>query len=220
MPKKIRPKLPLLGEENAILLREAKKIVTAIGKMFYPCCEVVLHDLTQPNQSIMAIECPLSGRNIGEATTELGLARINDPEFPEIVQNYPNTFPDGRAVKSTSIGLKNSKGKYIAAICLNLDVSLFSSMQHVLKQFISTEPTLAIKESLRTKTMLELRETIENFAAQKNANPRNLSLKQRGELIKVLEDSGFLHLRNAVSTISEAVGVSRASIYNILKKRD
>lgn len=219
MSKKTYSKLPLLSKENAILLREASKIVTAIGKMFYPCCEVVLHDLTQPKQSIIAIECPLSGRKIGEATTELGLARINDPKFPEIVQNYPNAFADGRPVKSTSIGLKNSEGKFIAAICLNLDVSLFSSMQSILKQLISTElPVVAVKESLRAKTISDLREAIENFATQKNTNPRNLSLKQRRELIGILDYSGFLHLRNAISTIAETIGVSRGSIYNILKK--
>jgi predicted transcriptional regulator YheO len=46
--------------ENASLLREGRKIVEALGKMFAPFCEVVLHDLSKPDHSVIAIECPLS----------------------------------------------------------------------------------------------------------------------------------------------------------------
>ena len=42
--------------ENALLLREGKKIVEAVGRMLAPFCEVVLHDLSKPNESILAIE--------------------------------------------------------------------------------------------------------------------------------------------------------------------
>ncbi|HEV7799816.1 MAG TPA: PAS domain-containing protein, partial [Burkholderiales bacterium] len=104
--------------ENELLLRESRKIVEALGKMFAPSCEVVLHDLTHPDHAIIAIETNLSGRQVGDPVTELGLARIEDPGFAEVVQNYPNHFPDGRPAKSTSIGIKNSKGQFIAAICL------------------------------------------------------------------------------------------------------
>ena len=69
--------------ENELLLREAKKIASALGKMFAPSCEVVLHDLTHPEHAIIAIECPLSGRKIGDPATEMGLARIQDKAFPD-----------------------------------------------------------------------------------------------------------------------------------------
>ncbi|MBS0349703.1 MAG: PAS domain-containing protein [Proteobacteria bacterium] len=204
--------------ENILLLREAKKIVSALGKMFAPCCEVVLHDLTQPRHSIIAIACPLSGRKIGEPTTELGLARINDPKFPEVVQNYPNRFPDGRSVKSTSIGLKNSQGKFVAAICLNLDISLFSAVQRILTQFTASEQlTLPIRENLRVRSTTHLREIIETFATERNTDPRVLSLKQRRQLIQILNESGLLQLRGGVNIVAEILGISRASVYNALK---
>src|SRR6516225_5530485 len=87
-------------KEDAVLLREAAKIVQALGRMLAPCCEVVLHELSNPDHAILAIENPLSGRRIGEPTTEMGLARINVPNFPDVVQNYANSLPDGRQVKS------------------------------------------------------------------------------------------------------------------------
>lgn len=85
-----------------------RKIVQALGVMFAPGCEVVLHDLTQPDRAIVAIANNLSNRRIGDAATEMGLERIASPEFPDVVQNYASVFPDGRPAKSTSIGLRTA----------------------------------------------------------------------------------------------------------------
>src|SRR5260370_34200062 len=99
----------------------------------------------------------------------MGWARIHDPSFPDVVQNYMNALSDGRQVKSTSIGLRNSEGRCIAAICLNLDVSLFSSVQRVLEQLTAFDmPAAPVRETLHTRSVEEIRETIEAFAAQRN----------------------------------------------------
>jgi predicted transcriptional regulator YheO len=205
--------------ENELLLREARKIVEALGKMFAPCCEVVLHDLTRPEHAIMAIECPLSGREVGQAATEMGLARITDPSFPEVVQNYANTFPDGRPVKSTSIGLKNSQGKFVAAICLNLDISLFSSVQRVLAQLTTPHAAAApVREHLRARSLNDVRACIEKFAASHNLQPRALGSSQRRTVIAQLAAAGLMQLRGAPSAAAEVLGISRASVYNALRE--
>lgn len=204
--------------ENELLLREGRKIVEALGRMFTPCCAVVLHDLTRPEHAIIAIESPPSGRKVGDAATEMGLARIADPGFSEVVQNYPATFPDGRPAKSTSIGLKNSQGAYVAAICLNLDISLFSSMRQVLEQLTtSTPPSTPVRESFRARSLDEVRTTIENFAARFNQQPRTLSPVQRREVVAQLASTGLLRLRGAASMTAKILGISRASVYNALR---
>lgn len=208
-----------LRAENALLLREAGKIVESLGKMFAPCCEVLLHDLTQPDHSIIAIENPLSGREVGESVTEMGLARLRDSSFPDVVQNYRNTFPDGRPVKSTSIGLKNSEGKFIAAICLNLDISLFSSVQRVLEQLTSLETSAPVRETLRTRSTKDVRSAIETFAARYNTQAYALSPQQRREVLHQMEQVGLLDVRHAATTAAEIFGISRASVYHALKKK-
>lgn len=216
MSKTNRSKNPDTSENN-LLLREARKIVEALGKMFAPCCEVVLHDLTKPNNAIIAIECPLSGRKVGQPTTEMGLERLRNPAFPDVIQNYANTFPDGRSVKSTSIGLRNSKNEFVASICLNMDTSLFSSVSCVLSQLTAfSENALPIQETLAARSVDDIRRAIEEFAAQQNTQPRALTSKQRHMLMKSLVDKGLLQLRHAVPTIAETLGISRPSVYNIL----
>ena len=63
------------GDEH--LVREAEKIAVALGRMFPGLCEVVLHDLRDPQHAIRVIENNLSGREVGDSATELGLvARV------------------------------------------------------------------------------------------------------------------------------------------------
>ena len=78
--------------DKAWLMREASRITAALGETFAPLCEVVLHDLTVPEHSIVQIENNLSGRSVGDSATEIGLARIADAGFPDIVANYANKF--------------------------------------------------------------------------------------------------------------------------------
>jgi predicted transcriptional regulator YheO len=206
--------------EDAHLLREAEKIATAVGRMFAGLCEVVLHDLTQPEQSIRAIENNLSGRQIGDSVTELGIARIRDPGYPSVIQNYPNTFPDGRPAKSTSIGIKNSQGRYVAALCLNLDISIFATVTRNLTRLVSTEIAAeSPDESLRNRAAEEIRDVIDEFAAEHHQTPRGLDAATKKTLVKSLRERGFLERKKSVQVITEHLGISRATVYNYLKPR-
>ena len=97
----------MTADEDELLLREAEKIVVAIGRMFPGLCEAVLHDLRRPGQAIHAIESNLSGHIVGDTDTGLGPTRVQDPGFPDVIQNYASRLPDGRPAKSTSIGIRN-----------------------------------------------------------------------------------------------------------------
>lgn len=204
--------------EDELLLREAETIVTAVGRMFPGLCEVVLHDLRDPEHSIRAIENNESGRSVGDPATELGIARIRDPDYPDVIQNYPNSFPDGRPAKSTSIGIRNSEGEYVAAICLNLDVSLFATVARSLHELVRTEEReQSVTETLRARTSAELRTLAEEFAAEQGRTPRTLHSAEKRRLVRSLRDEGFLDVKNAVRTLTGILGVSRATVYNYLK---
>src|SRR5215472_9311230 len=116
------PVKPLTDRD--VLFDQLKQIAQGLGETFAPFCEVVLHDLTDPKNAIVAIHNNLSGRKVGQPATELGLARIDDPDYAQLISNYANAFTDGRQAKSTSIGIKDASGTYVAALCLNVDLTL------------------------------------------------------------------------------------------------
>ncbi|WP_141580828.1 transcriptional regulator [Actinomadura sp. WMMA1423] len=202
------------------LLLEAEKIAIAIGRMFPGLCEVVLHDLRRPEHAIRVIENNLSGRGVGDSATELGLRRIADPEYASVIQNYPNRFPDGRPVKSTSIGIKNAQGRYVGALCLNLDVSTLSPLTLTLANLVATEAGHREEplETLRNRTDRELRELVETFAAERAAAPRALDRAAKKELVRRLHRGGYFATRGSTEAIADLLGVSRSTVYNYARR--
>ena len=207
------------AQEHALLLQVGKTLVEALGKMFAPTCEVVLHDLARPANAVVAIENAISGRKVGDATTEIGLSRVRDRNFPDVLQNYANQFPDGRPAKSTSIGLRNSSGQCVAAICLNMDIGLLGSAQSLLTQMTATAIGASTGESLRSRTLSDVRDSLDAFAAKRGVQPRALATDQRREAIIMLADDGLLQLRGGAGIAADVLGISRATVYNALNHR-
>ncbi|MEW1891647.1 PAS domain-containing protein [Streptomyces sp. NPDC085659] len=210
---------PTGDPDDEHLVREAERIAVAVGRMFPGLCEVVLHDLRSPDHAIRVIENNLSGRQVGDPATELGLRRIADPGYPGVVQNYSNRFPDGRPAKSTSIGIRNAEGRYVAALCLNLDVSTLSPLALTLANLVAADVRHQGEalETLRDRGDRELRSAIDAFAAERSSTPRGLNREQKRELVRRLHRDGFFEARSSAQLIADQLGVSRATVYNYTK---
>ena len=201
------------NKEHAVLLDQLKHLAQGLGETFAPFCEVVLHDLLHPEYAILAIHNNLSGRAVGDPATELGLARIADPAYPQVIANYPNQFKDGRQVKSTSIGIKDSSGRYVAALCMNIDLTLFKGLQSMLEQFGAFHGERP-HETLEPSGAETIRARIDQFAARLATTPRTLKAADRRVLLQELKDAGLLDIRKAMETVASHLGVSRATVYS------
>jgi len=213
MKKKSAP----LNLEQKALLAQLERVAEGLSATFAPFCEVVVHDLMDPAHSVLSIHNNLSGRTPGSPATGLGLARIADQSYRQVIANYPNQFADGRQAKSTSVGIKDSSGRYIAALCLNIDLTLFQSIQMAMGQFLAVQSDTAICESLSPASGDAIRIRIDRFAANLATTPRSLKPKDRRILLKELKESGYLDRRRSMETAALHLGVSRATVYSDLK---
>lgn len=196
------------------LLGQLAHIAQGLGETFAPFCEVVVHDLLDPRHAISAIHNNLSGRAVGDPATELGLARIADPAYAPVLANYANRFSDGRQAKSTSIGIKDEQGRYVAALCLNVDLTLFKSLQSAMGQFVQVDTQAAPAETLDPAGADAIRARIDRYAAARASTPRTLKADARRALLAELRAEGLLQLRHAMQTVAAHLGVSRATVYN------
>lgn len=199
--------------DGEILFGQLERIAQGLGETFAPFCEVVLHDLTDPKHAIVAIHNNLSGRKIGQPATELGLARIADPNYAQVISNYANAFADGRQAKSTSIGIKDASGTYVAALCLNVDLTLFQGLQSAIGQFVSVDAQNAPRESLNPASAEAIRARIDQFAARRATTPRALNAEDRRLLLRELKDSGCMEVRRSSEIVAAHLGISRATVY-------
>jgi predicted transcriptional regulator YheO len=218
-PSKSAPKSPLKErqKEQQHLVDQLKQVAQGLGETFAPFCEVVVHDLLHADHAVVAIHNNLSGRDEGDPVTELGLARMADHTYPQIVANYANQFADGRQVKSTSIGIKDSGGRYVAALCINVDLTLFGTLQTMLGQFVGTADNNGVKESLDPPGADGIRQRIDQFAARLATTPRALKAGERRALMSELRESGSMEVRRAMEIVALHLGVSRATVYNDAK---
>jgi len=176
-----------------------------------------VHDLTQPRNAILAIENNLSGRQVGAPATELGIARILDENYPQILANYENRFSDGRPVKSTSIGIRDSSGVYVAALCLNIDMTQFRALEMMLGQFSAVDRGHA-PESIDPANADAIRQRIDHYAASLAKSPRDLLPEQRQAILRSLKDAGLMDLRNAPKIAGQHLGISRATVYKDIRE--
>jgi len=154
---------------------------------------------------------------VGDPATELGLARLADETYPQVITNYANQFADGRQAKSTSIGIKDSNGRYVAALCINVDLTLFGTFQNMIGRFVGTDDIGGVKESLDPPGADGIRQRIDQFAARLATTPRALKAVDRQTLMRELRESGMMEVRRAVEIVALHLGVSRATVYNDAK---
>lgn len=199
--------------EQQHLLDQLTCIAEGLGRSLAPFCEVIVNDLLAPDQAVVAIHNNQSGRAVGDPATELGLARIADPALPQVLANYPNRFPDGRPCKGTSIGIRDSAGNYVAALCLNVDLTPVLNVQALLGQFARTEGPAPVPESLAPAGAAAIRQHIDGFAARHGTTARALKAEERRALLRELKDAGLTEMRRAMETVAAHLGVSRATVY-------
>lgn len=199
------------------LLMQLDTIAKGLSETFSPFCEVVVHDLGNPEHAILAIHNNLSGREIGDPATELGIARILSSEFPNIIANYANQFTDGRPVKSTSIGIKGSNGNYIAALCINIDLPLFQGLQNMINNFTQVNQN-SIIENLNSNGQDNIKHYIDHYASEHATTPRLLKANERKEVIMQLKQKGLLDIKKSMEIVAQYLGISRASAYLYAKE--
>jgi predicted transcriptional regulator YheO len=203
--------------EHDLILREAAKIAEALAETFAPICEVVVHDLTNPSHAIVKIENNISGRSVGDPATELGLTRIAKPDFPDKLVNYANKLSDGRVIKSTSIGLRDGDDRYVAAICLNVDVSYLNGMADYIRTLTAIKDVEGVSERIQAPRSEDITKFIRDYALARNKDPKSLNTAEKRDLMAGLQEKGLMSLKGSIDEVSKVLGTSRSSIYYYFK---
>ena len=181
-------------------------------------CEVVVHDLKDPNRSIVAIENNLSGRKIGDPMTDLPLERAGKEDF---VANYPGRGK-GKEFLSSSFFIKN-EGRVIGLLCVNKDVGYVHEIHHqvcaLLERFNLLPPTgEEIRENLDGSVEEIMRRKIEEAILQTGIPPSRMSLEEKRAVTQRLKESGVLSMRGAVNELAEQLSVSVPTVYRYMAK--
>lgn len=129
------------------LLSMLLPVLPALAKALGPDAEVVLHDLTEPNNGIIGIEGNVTGRKVGGPTTDLVLKMIKQGNANHML-NYRARTSDGRILRSSTIFLKDESGALVGALCINIDISFWLNAKGV--------GTLSLLVGLQSRRLLQV----------------------------------------------------------------
>jgi len=183
----------------------------AIAALFHPHVEVVLHDLS--TKRLAHISNAFSSRRAGDSM--IGGMEENTQDW---VGPYAKSGRDSRELKAVTIILRNSTDKAIGMMCINYDISTAKSLHEALGSFINLpikteEPNAFFAQNWQA----HIDERIEAFLHVKSVSLQGLTTVEKRALVSELDKQGVFAIRNGVNYVANALGISRASLYNWLK---
>lgn len=181
-------------------------------------CEVVVHDISDPAHSVVAISNSLSGRGIGDPMTDLPVDQVEGSDF---VANYSGRSK-GNEFLSCTYYIKN-EGRLIGLLCVNKDVSYTLETQRalsaLLKQFnlIPSEDT-TVSENLDGSVDEIMRTRIAETITQCMVSPSRMSLEEKVRVVHLLKADGVLSMKGAMAELASQLNVSVPTIYRYLNR--
>jgi predicted transcriptional regulator YheO len=185
----------------------------AIVALFAPYTEVAVHDLRR--ERLVGIWNPMSARKLGEPSL---LDELPSPDHSRLVVGpYGKVLPDGRQVTSVTVALHSAKGAPRGILCISFDRSQVDGMIDLLVRFaapLEDRPAEPVDKDWREQISL----AVDQECRARRLRRDRLTRLQRLELVRALDDRGFFATRNAAAHAGRALGVSRTTVYALLKE--
>jgi predicted transcriptional regulator YheO len=194
-----------------------KDVGLAITSLLGKSCEVVLHDTSDLEHSIIWIEGNVTGRQVGGMMSDLGLEMLRKgdahPHF-----NYRTFTESGKTLKSASIWLRDSAGEIYGSFCVNLDVTGLG----MLEEFIRDLAAAPMRPELAESHPQDLNDMLDSMIAEceyRLGKPAGeMSKDERIGVVRFLEGRGAFQVRHSAAIVAGRLGVTRKTIYNYLRE--
>jgi predicted transcriptional regulator YheO len=188
-------------------------VCEAVAVLFHPLAEVAVHDIRRDR--IVAIWNPISERKVGDRSLIDEL-----PDYPEdarVIGPYAKVLADGRAITSVSVVLHNAKGAARGLLCINFDRSPLDGTIELLARFaapVQERPPELFDRDWREQIVL----LVDDQCRARRLRRDRLTREQRLALVRLMDDRSLFSTRHAASHAARALGVSRTTIYALLKE--
>lgn len=214
----MKSKNDCLEQEAESILKAFLPIVKGLGKTLGKNYEIVLHDVSSTESSIIAIENGhVTGRSIGSPATDYLMHILTSMEKEEVKLNYISHTKDGRKLKSSTVLIRDSKDNIIGSLCINIDLTNIE----VAQKFLADIGFVEEKESY--ENFPEDVSQFLNIMIEKGLElvDKPVALLSKEEKLKVVEyllKNKVFNIKGAVDLLADTLSVSRYTIYNYIEE--
>ena len=213
-----------IGMTDKELLEIYVELVPFLATVGGPGTEIVVHDITDPERSLIAISNNLSGRSIGDPMTDLAKELQREGTYTDLpyVTNYGGKSKEKDFLSSTYF-IKN-EGRLIGLLCVNRDMSavqnLNTALSVMLDRFnLNKQADTQCRENLDTSVTDILHNRIAEIIHADGIDPTRMSATERTQIVHRLNEEGLLNVKGAVTDIAAQLSVSVPTVYRYLNKK-
>jgi predicted transcriptional regulator YheO len=210
MEKEPRPRMS--QQELHPLLQAMLPVARGIAATFGSHCEVVLHDLSHPRTSIVNIvNNSVTGRKVGDGIRDLVWNVLRSPDFADdMLANYRSVTSDGKAIKSTTILIRDDEKKAIGALCINFDMTSFHKAKKAFDEFaVASEidlPGEKVVEIDNADVVDILDHLVSRTIEEYGKSPEQMSREDKIQIVGYLDEKGLFRIKGAVNWVAKKLG--------------
>ena len=192
-------------------------IADMLTQTYGPDCEVVLHDLSVPEHSVVYVSnSSVTGRRPGDSFDQLVRQVILSSERQgDYAANYYFTAPNGKRIRSSTVLIRDADGRLEGAMCINLDTTRLTQQIAYLQSFLPDRPE---PQPLKTPQNEHISVMIENLMDNilSGCDVQNLSRDARIAKVRFMDEKGVFLMKGSVEKAAEKLGVNKVTIYSYL----
>ena len=196
-----------------------RQVAAGIAAQFGPGCEVAIHDLSRdPDRSIVFIaNGHVSGRKVGDgaSTVVMEQLRTRDPE-PRDHLCYLTKTPNGKILKSSTIYIRDEKGRVSAIMAINYDISRLLVSEQAVRDLISTGEEAPAEPEKITNVSELLDELIQKSVDLVGKPAALMNKDDKVRAIQFLSQNGAFLITKSGDKVAKYFGISKYTLYSYI----
>ena len=200
-------------------LEMLRQVAVGIAAQFGSGCEVVIHDLSKhPDHSIVAIvNGHVSGRKVGDGASNVVMEQLeNNDQSPKDHLCYLMKTPDGKILKSSTVYIRNSKGKVSAILAINYDISKLMIVEDAVRELISPRDKAQGEPEKIVNVNDLLEELIQQSVALVGKPVAMMNKDDKVKAIQFLNQNGAFLVTKSGDKIAKYFGISKYTLYSYI----
>ena len=196
-----------------------QQVAEGIAAQFGSDCEVVIHDLNKgPDHSIVFIvNGHVSGRKVGDGASHVVMEQLqsNDQTTKDHLCYLMKT-PNGKILKSSTVYIRNNRGRVSAILAINYDISRLMMVESAVRDLISTpEPQPTEPERIVNINNL-LEDLIQQSVALVGKPVALMNKEDKVKAIQFLNQNGAFLVTKSGDKVAKYFGISKYTLYSYI----
>lgn len=207
-------------------LEEVFPLAEFIADSFGPMAEIVVHDITHPENSIVFIRNgQLSGRSLGDAVTDqtLQLTTRADQDGADFVSDYRGRRLNRHEFRVSSYLVRNREQTVIGLLCISINITELQQAADVLQTLSSIDSddvqisTETSRNDMSEEPAENIRRITRDEVRQFNIPMDKLTKQDRLAIIRNIKERGIFLIKGAVSIVAPELKISIPTLYRYLQ---